>query len=124
MQSSCMTDETVHFSYKNKLAKKPPVVDGHMANLSMKVNSKLGNINHFVASAVAQNADITSKLYTDGLLDTIILGADVVHTQKESADGTPSLAAIVGSIDKHFSTFLGSMRAQKQNTEVFLNPFT
>jgi hypothetical protein len=118
IQSMCMTDEAVRHTYISKFEKNSKTLDGHMANLAMKVNLKLGNINHSIASAVDDDEALKARLYDDDLLDTIILGADVVHTQEESPEGTPSLAAVVGSIDGHFSTFLGSMRAQEQNTEV------
>ncbi|KAL7778176.1 hypothetical protein CFE70_004853 [Pyrenophora teres f. teres 0-1] len=51
------------------------------------------------------------KLYTDdGLLDTIVLAADVIHVNKATDDETSSLAAVVGSIDGDFFNYLGSMR--------------
>lgn len=40
----------------------------------------------------------------------MIMGADVTHPTVASPDGMPSIAAVVGSVDKEFGKFLGSMR--------------
>ena len=105
-----------------------------MGNVSMKLNLKLGNINHsfelsetlrdllFVqpevpkqegaVATMAQPADLKNKK----IVDTMILGGDVSHPLKGSAD--PSIAAIVGSVDKYFAKYLGSVRYQQGETEV------
>ncbi|KAF2658626.1 stem cell self-renewal protein Piwi, partial [Lophiostoma macrostomum CBS 122681] len=51
-------------------------------------------------------------------IDTIILGADVTHTQKDSKVGVKSLAAVVGSVDENFGLFGGSMRSQERDQEI------
>ncbi|KAF2817716.1 Piwi-domain-containing protein [Mytilinidion resinicola] len=72
----------------------------HIANIAMKVNLKFGGTNHSVA-------DISSFLK-----DTLVLGADVTHPTGGSANGTPSVAAVVGSVDENGGRMLGSMRLQ------------
>jgi hypothetical protein len=115
----CMTHEATKFAVISKLKMKSPTLAGHMANIAMNLNVKLGNINHAVRQSFEDIDGLRSKLYTtDNLLDTIILGADVVHMEKDSDAGTPSLAAVVGSVDSDFSTYLGSMRPNDENYEV------
>ncbi|KAF2805081.1 uncharacterized protein BDZ99DRAFT_396562 [Mytilinidion resinicola] len=53
-----------------------------------------------------------------GALDTIVLGADVSHPPGNGPDGSPSIAALVGSIDEHFITYLSSIRLQAGRTEI------
>lgn len=48
----------------------------------------------------------------------MILGADVTHTQKDSAAGSHSLAALFGIVDSTFGQFYGSMRYQKKDKDV------
>lgn len=122
IQSLCMTDASAFMSAKNHLkAKAEGRGDGkpwlgHMANLAMKIDLKLGNTNHTILD---DSKTLRKRSYDErGHLDTIILGADATHVQKESAEGTPSLAAIVGSVDDKLGKFLGSVRAQDTNTEV------
>ncbi|KAF2644033.1 Piwi-domain-containing protein [Massarina eburnea CBS 473.64] len=83
-----------------------------MCNVAMKTNLKLGNINH----AIDMTSSDIEQASQD--VDLIILGADVTHTQRESAIDMPSLAAVVGSVDETFGKFLGSMHPQGHNEEV------
>jgi eukaryotic translation initiation factor 2C len=75
-----------------------------MTNVMMKLNLKLGGINH-VVQPVANRLGKT----------TMVLGADLVHPGTGAYPGTPSIAAIVGSIDDHAGMCLGSMRLQSVN---------
>lgn len=43
----------------------------------------------------------------------LVLGADVTHPGPGSVPGCHSIAAIVGSVDRHAGRFLGSMRLQR-----------
>jgi hypothetical protein len=118
VQSLCLVHATIDKQKKG--------LQQYMANVAMKANLKLGNINH----AFTPSSEVDAKGMRDvlsgstGVLDTIILGADVTHAPPGSADNTPSLAAVVGSVDQYFGKFLGSMRHQDKNTEVwfFLTP--
>ncbi|OCL01970.1 stem cell self-renewal protein Piwi, partial [Glonium stellatum] len=86
-----------------------------MANIAMKMNLKLGNINHSVIYAKAPFVNKQNQF------DTIVLGADVTHTGANATPATPSLAAVVGSVESTFGKFLGSMRTQEANTEIIDN---
>jgi hypothetical protein len=91
----------------------------YMANVAMKVNIRLGNINHTFERPYGSSDSSIRKLFNSKKqLDTMILGADVTHTQKDSAAGSHSLAALVGSVDDTFGQFYGSMRYQKKDKEV------
>ncbi|KAJ4409270.1 hypothetical protein N0V91_002626 [Didymella pomorum] len=48
----------------------------------MKVNIKLGNVNH----TIHLGAVVKQKLFSGGSIDTIILGADGTYAQKDSKD--------------------------------------
>lgn len=50
-------------------------------------------------------------------VDTIVIGADVTHPGNSATSGTPSIAAVVGSIDDNFMKFPGSMRLQSGRKE-------
>lgn len=71
-----------------------------MTNIMMKVNLKFGGINHVV--------DGVSRW----LKNTMVIGADLVHPGPGSYPGTPSIAAIVGSVDYFGGKCLGSLRLQ------------
>lgn len=47
---------------------------------------------------------------------TDIFDSDVTHPGQGSLLGTPSIAAVVGSVDRTAGKFLGSMRLQPQDT--------
>ncbi|PVI04669.1 Piwi-domain-containing protein [Periconia macrospinosa] len=84
------------------LAQMPKNIDEYMQNVSMKLNLKLGGINHSV--------DTVQSILSN---NTMVLGADVVHAGSGSFPGTPSIASIVGSVDNTGGKFLGSVRLQR-----------
>jgi eukaryotic translation initiation factor 2C len=77
---------------------------GYFGNVMMKANLKAGGINHTVEGI------------EDIMKDTLVLGADVTHPGPGALLGTPSIAAIVGSVDKLGGKFLGSMRLQPKDS--------
>ena len=79
-----------------------------------ELNVRLGNTNHSIEST---NFDVLPK-DSNGHCDTLILGADVVHPGVSSVEGTPSIAALVGSVDSSYDKYLGSMRMQKYDPSV------
>ncbi|KAF1849347.1 Piwi-domain-containing protein [Cucurbitaria berberidis CBS 394.84] len=81
-----------------------PFGDQYWGNVMMKINLKAGGVNHTVTKV----AEI--------MKDTLVLGADVTHPGPGSLQGTPSIAAIVGSVDQLGGKFLGSMRLQPRDT--------
>lgn len=83
--------------------------DQYLSNVALKVNTKLGGINHRL-DANAMNW-LTQK-------KTMMVGIDVTHPGPSSVRGTPSIAGVVGSIDKDFVQFPASLRLQKSKQEV------
>ncbi|KAI1523492.1 Piwi domain containing protein [Pyrenophora tritici-repentis] len=78
--------------------------DDMMRNVMMKLNLKLGGINHVVDA-------VQTRLKSH----TVVLGADLVHPSG-NLPGVPSIASIVGSVDNHAGKCLGSMRLQGIDT--------
>ncbi|KAF4546277.1 Protein argonaute 1-like [Lasiodiplodia theobromae] len=113
LKTVCMNAEKLFrmYSSRGKSEKAEKEWKGYVANVGMKVNMKLGGTNHLV------------KNLTEGgfgasvLQNTMILGADVTHPSPGSVEGTPSVAAVVGSVDAGFTKFLGSMRRQAPRGE-------
>jgi eukaryotic translation initiation factor 2C len=108
---------TVNFEFKNQtdrrygmhslcITEKPNFKKGRLGNLGpyfgnvMKSNLKAGGTNHSVEGV------------SNILKNMLVLGADVTHPNKNSLYGTPSIAAVVGSVDELGGKFLGSMRLQ------------
>ena len=72
-------------------------------NISLKINSKLGGINHII------DPSVRSPAFTE---PTIVFGADVTHPSSTET-GTPSIAAVVASMDQHASKYQARVRAQR-----------
>ena len=49
---------------------------------------------------------------------TMMVGIDVTHPGPGSIEGTPSIAAVVASVDDSFVQFPASMRIQESKKEV------
>lgn len=77
-------------------------LQNYMANVAMKVNIKTGGINHSV-----------SKPHSI-LKGTLLLGADATHPGGTNNPGTPSVTAVVSSLDAKCVRFHGSMRLQNR----------
>ncbi|KAJ7911613.1 Piwi domain-containing protein, partial [Mycena leptocephala] len=78
--------------------------DQYLSNVCLKVNSKLGGINHLLdASAMRW---LTKQ-------KTMMVGIDVTHPGPTSREGSPSIAAVVASVDNDFVQFPASLRIQK-----------
>jgi eukaryotic translation initiation factor 2C len=75
----------------------------YMINVIMKINLKLGGINQSVP-------ELKQYLEKNRVM---VLGANVVHAGPGSFPGTPSIAAMVGSVDFSAGKCLGSMRLQQ-----------
>jgi eukaryotic translation initiation factor 2C len=92
----------------------PKGLDEVVGNIMMKVNLKMGGINHSALSSLG-NIDKWLK-------DTLVLGADVTHPSSGALPGSPSVAAVVGSVESTGGCFLGDPRLQKEGgTEVSLS---
>ena len=72
------------------------------ANLSLKINSKLGGINQVIDPSVQ-----SPKLGKT----TIVFGADVTHPSP-TENGIPSIAAVVASMDPNATKYQARVRAQ------------
>ena len=111
MHTLCVVKEKLDAAYEKP---KP-----YFGNIVMKVNIKLGNTNHTIKLKEDSGVAAIPVLYNaKGQIDTILLGADVTHAQKDSKETARSLAALVGSVDGNFGRFGGSVRFQTQNQEV------
>ncbi|KAM0720086.1 hypothetical protein Q7P37_004222 [Cladosporium fusiforme] len=83
----------------------------YFRNISMKLNIRLGNFNHLIDSGPLNKMRRIAP-------NTIILGADVTHPSAGSLDHTPSIAAVVGTVDSDFARFGGSMRLNEPRKEI------
>ncbi|CAG7850102.1 Protein argonaute 2 Short=OsAGO2 [Serendipita indica DSM 11827] len=94
----------IHTVYPN-----PKREDQYFSNVALKLNTKLGGINH--------KPDLDSMRW---LVEkrTMVVGADVTHPSPPSIDGTPSLAAVVASFDSNSAQFWVSMRLQDTKEEM------
>ena len=83
--------------------------DQYLSNVALKVNTKLGGINHRLGG------DALSWITRE---PTMLVGIDVTHPGPASVAGSPSIAGVVGSIDQDFVQFPASLRLQKSKQEV------
>ncbi|KAF8065231.1 argonaute-like protein [Lyophyllum atratum] len=84
----------------------------YYANVALKVNMKMGGINH---SLDAANMAWLSQM------PTMLVGIDVTHPGPGSVKGTPSVAAVVASVDQHFAQYPASMEIQETKKEMVTN---
>ena len=82
-----------------------------LGNICLKINSKLGGINHILASK--SRPAVLKK-------PVMVMGADVTHPGAESRGSKPSIAAIVGSVEPKAANYEVEIRIQDggQNEEV------
>ena len=83
--------------------------DQYLSNVALKVNTKLGGVNHTVDDHALR------WLKT---MPTMVVGMDVTHPSPTSAPGTPSVAAVVANVDDTFAQFPVSLRVQEGRKEV------
>lgn len=83
--------------------------DQYFSNVALKVNTKLGGINHLLDNAAM--AWLTKK-------KTMMVGIDVTHPGPGSREGTPSIAALVASVDDSFVQFPATLRIQQSKQEM------
>ncbi|KAK3659379.1 hypothetical protein LTR56_001269 [Elasticomyces elasticus] len=115
LHTVCLTVPKFTFKYPDTKEEYLDVPGGQLfSNLALKFNLKLGGQNHSVVAGKDRNA---KSAFHDIQADTIVLGADVSHAPSKFPD-CPSVAAVVGNIDREFATFPGSMRLQAKGQEV------
>jgi eukaryotic translation initiation factor 2C len=82
----------------------------YYANITLKLNVKLGGIN-----SVPEPRDIS--FLTDPANPTIVMGADVIHPAPGS-DDRPSFTALVGSIDTNAVRYVSTIEVQTSRQEI------
>ncbi|GAB1743316.1 hypothetical protein NU219Hw_g9158t1 [Hortaea werneckii] len=83
------------------------------SNIALKFNLKAGGTNHKLGATSFPGL----RPRHGQRCDVIVIGADVTHPGVGSREGTPSIAAVVGSTDDEFMHFPGSMRLQRSRKE-------
>lgn len=81
----------------------------YFANVALKFNMKLGGINHSLDNESMRWLKVEP---------TMMVGMDVTHPGPGSLKGTPSIAAVVASVDDQFAQFPASLRIQETRKEV------
>ncbi|KIY63007.1 Piwi-domain-containing protein [Cylindrobasidium torrendii FP15055 ss-10] len=87
----------------------PNKQDQYLSNVALKINTKLGGINHKIEDA--QMAWLNKQ-------STMVVGIDVTHPGPGMPLGTPSIVAVVASIDKNFVHYPASLRIQRPDLEL------
>lgn len=87
----------------------------YWANISLKVNPKLGGTN-------SKPDPRSAAVLTDPHTPTIIMGADVMHPAPGSS--SPSFAALVSSIDSDASKYISEIRVQTARQEIIADLYT
>jgi len=82
----------------------------YFANVSLKINVKLGGIN-----TVPEPSSVT--VLTDPAYPTLVMGADVIHPSPGSI-GRPSFTALVGNIDSDTARYVADSRVQTSRQEM------
>ncbi|KAF2215264.1 hypothetical protein CERZMDRAFT_56848 [Cercospora zeae-maydis SCOH1-5] len=80
----------------------------YFGNLALKFNLKGGGVSHSVVNTVTAPIDN----------NTMLVGIDVTHPSPGSAEGAPSIACVVASVDSKMFQWPGSIRAQKGRKEM------
>ena len=80
----------------------------YYANVALKFNLKNGGTNQLLPKRLG--------FLNDG--DTMVVGIDVTHPAPKSMEGTPSIAAVVASVNDQFSQFPGSIHCQASKKEM------
>lgn len=84
----------------------------YFANVALKINMKLNGVNHVL--------DTTSMKWLH-FKPTMIVGIDVTHPSPGNVPGTPSIAAVVASVDNQFAQYPASMEIQESRKEMVSN---
>lgn len=81
----------------------------YFANVALKVNMKMGGVNHSL-----DQRNMTWLMQSP----TMLVGMDVTHPGFGTVSGTPSIAAVVASVDAKYGQFPAALRIQESKKEV------
>lgn len=81
----------------------------YLANIASKINTKIGGLNHRIMGFGANRLKDTP---------TMLVGIAVTLSVPTYTEWTPSIAAVVASVDADFGQFLASLRVQRSMTGV------
>ncbi|KAF5345034.1 hypothetical protein D9758_010462 [Tetrapyrgos nigripes] len=98
--------QTIHMQLSKALNDQNQKQDQYLSNVALKVNTKSGGINHRLDPSAMTWLKKKS---------TMMVGIDVTHRGPGSREGTPSIAAVVASVDDDFVQFPASMRIQQSD---------
>ncbi|KAJ7481492.1 argonaute-like protein [Mycena latifolia] len=84
----------------------------YFANVALKVNMKMRGVNH--------GLDTNSMKWLNEK-PTMLVGIDVTHPGPGSVKGSPSIAAVVASIDRDYAQYPASMEIQETKKEMVMN---
>ncbi|KAF9238677.1 Piwi domain-containing protein [Melanogaster broomeanus] len=90
-------------------AKVRPAKPQYLANVALKVNMKMGGINH--------KLDAKSGEWLRSA-PTMVFGIDVTHPSPGSVKGTPSIVAVVASVDEHYAQYPATLAIRKSKVEM------
>ncbi len=100
---------TIHMLLPKARDPRPNKQDQYFSSVALKVNAKLGGVNHQLDAGSMRWLTGTSG----GAQKTMVMGIDVTHSGPKSAPGSPSIAAVVASVDDCFAQFPASLALQK-----------
>ncbi|TFY71790.1 hypothetical protein EVG20_g1213, partial [Dentipellis fragilis] len=81
----------------------------YFANVALKLNMKMGGVNHRLDDQIMGRLQKPS---------TMLVGMDVTHPGPSTVKGTPSIAAVVASVDSSFAQYPASLRMQESKKEM------
>ncbi|KAJ3789398.1 argonaute-like protein [Lentinula aff. detonsa] len=84
----------------------------YYGNVALKINMKMGGVNHGLDTKSMRSLNQTP---------TMLVGIDVTHPGPSSIKGTPSIAAVVASVDSRFAQYSTSMELQESKKEMVTN---
>jgi eukaryotic translation initiation factor 2C len=88
----------------------------YFGNVALKINMKMGGVNHKLTDPPGSRPTLT--WLRDPSQPTMLVGMDVTHPSPGSVRGTPSVAAVVATIDDNFAQFPASLKIQETRKEV------
>ncbi|KAI0080425.1 argonaute-like protein [Panus rudis PR-1116 ss-1] len=83
----------------------------YFANVALKVNMKMGGVNHTLDDRNSSFAWFKKE-------PTMLVGMDVTHPGVGTPKGTPSIAGVVASVDAKLGQFPASLRLQESRKEM------